>query len=90
MWRGEAIAKSPRGAIEMARKYHGIIKYHRVRHDTKREYITEYDLFLESRSKKVSKFEDLRGAIHNEAYAANDKNIEQTADMLGINKYIEV
>lgn len=49
------------------------------------KYITKDDLFLESRNKKVSKFEDLEREYIKEAYFANNKNLEQTADMLGMN-----
>lgn len=49
------------------------------------EYITKDDLFLESRNKKVSKFEDLERQYLKEAYIANNNNLEQTAEMLGMN-----
>lgn len=49
------------------------------------KYITKDDLFLESRNKKVSKFEDLEREYIKEAYFENNKNLEQTADMLGMN-----
>lgn len=49
------------------------------------EYITKDDLFLESRNKKVSKFDDLERQYLKEAYIANNNNIEQTAEMLGMN-----
>ncbi len=49
------------------------------------EYITKDDLFLESRNKKVSKFEDLEKEYIKEAYLTNKKDIKQTADMLGMN-----
>ncbi|RAX54004.1 AAA family ATPase [Helicobacter sp. 16-1353] len=49
------------------------------------EIITKEDLFLESRDKKVSKFEQLEKEYINEAYLANNRNIEQTANILGMN-----
>lgn len=49
------------------------------------EIITKEDLFLEARDKKVSKFEQLEREYINEAYIANDKDIEQTANILGMN-----
>lgn len=49
------------------------------------EIITKEDLFLEARDKKVSKFEQLEREYINEAYIANDKDIEQTASILGMN-----
>lgn len=49
------------------------------------EIITKKDLFLETRDKKISKFEQLEKEYINEAFNENNKDIDQTANILGMN-----